>query len=165
MRRNRIKLRLNEESYRQLIRYLAQNKKIIQNPKTNFHSTLRYSEEVPLFSNPHIVKHIFGYFPIKISPETYYFDIFGNGCLVLGYENETVRDLHQYLEKKVQLQVPEKLNEMERKILGEYSRQNQYKIYSDSRPHITLTEGFWGNLDELPSFKHELVFNSFRWEV
>ena len=165
MRRNIIELQLNKEGYHQLTRYLVRNKEIIQNPITNFHSTLRYSEKVPLFSNPRIAKHIIGCFPIKISPETYYFDTFGNSCLVLRYENETVRELHHYLEKKVQLQDPEKLNDVERKILKEYSHQNQYKIYRDFSPHITLTGGFCGNLGELPSFKHELVFNSFSWNV
>ena len=165
MRRNIIELQLNKESYCQLKRYLAQNKEIIQNPITNFHSTLRYSEKVPLFSNPRIAKHIIGCFPIKISPETYYFDTFGNSCLVLRYENETVRELHHYLEKKVQLQDPEKLNDVERKILKEYSHQRQQEIRPYFRPHITLARGLKDNLNDLSSFKEELVFNSFSWNV
>lgn len=166
MRINRIKFQLNKKCYGQLIRYLAQNREIIQNPRADFHSTLRYSEEFPLFPSQHIAKHICNYFPIRISPKTYYFDIFGKDCLVLRYENETIRELHHYLKKEVGLQDPEKLNEIEREILKEYSRQKQPEIYPDFNPHITLTRAvFQGNLNELPSFKEELVFNSFHWEV
>ena len=93
-----IELLVDERSTEKILRFLKENEDLIQNPRKKFHSTFYYSNYTPIFERERIVNEIKDSLPLTISPESYFFEVFGEeNCLALRYENKRVR----LLKKKI----------------------------------------------------------------
>ena len=161
-----IKLNPDNKSKERIKRFLKENRKIIKNPKEDFHSTVYYSTKTPVFKRKGILKMINSFFPLVPSPESYYFNIFGERELVLGYRNPDVLKLKDEIILEALRQMIYEwsggLNDKERSILEKSSRKRDDKIYFDFNPHITLSKFFdKKGLEKLTEFEDEIIFDAF----
>lgn len=140
-----IELGLNEESIKLLEGYVKRFGKTLT-PRTEFHSTVYYSEDIHLCRDEESMHYLGGRLPIKLDPKTYSLDVFGKNELVLKYENESVREIELFLRKR--------------------KKENFFsKEYSSFSPHITLGKNFdREHLKFSPFLLNEaLMFDSFSW--
>ncbi len=140
-----IELRLNPESVTILEEYVKRFGKTLM-PRTEFHSTVYYSEEIHLCRDESSTRYLSERLPIKLDPKTYLLGVFGQNKLVLKYEHDAVREIEMFLRKR--------------------KNENFFsKEYSSFSPHITLGENFHRkHLEyEMPSFGEALALDSFSW--
>ena len=159
----------DSESKKNLRRFLNQNHGLVSSPKRDFHSTIHYSVENPVFQRDEISQKIRSRIPITISPENYSLDVFKDRELVLRYKSQVVRDLNDMLiNEGVRQMVVEypSLGEEERDILREYSLQIRSIVYDNFNPHLSLARNFnRDRLEDLTVFDEEIVFDDFAWVV
>ena len=97
--------------------------------------------------------------PVVLNQESYFFDIFEN-CLVLRYENETVREINEVILLDIERQRKEvwpNLNPKSKKVLYWFSKVGKILDYPEFNPHITFSKDFKGNPTEFPEFKNKIV--------
>tara|TARA_Y100000310_G_scaffold163852_1_gene163695 strand:+ start:7645 stop:8160 length:516 start_codon:yes stop_codon:yes gene_type:complete len=165
---NLIRLNPDERSVINLRRFLKENKEIISYPKENFHSTLSYTVETPIFQREGILQKIESRLPITLSPESYFFDIFGKDDLVLRFKSSKVLEIKSEIMQEAirytMLDLPNELSCRKIKILRKFLEQRANRIYFDFNPHITLAHSFdRSDLEKLTGFNEEIVFDSFDW--
>ena len=168
-----IELIVDERSTEKILRFLKENERLIQSPRKRFHSTLYYSNYTPIFERERIVDEIKDSLPLTIDPESYFFEVFGEGnCFALRYENKGVRLLKKKLTQEGFRQLTgdfhSSLSDAEIEIQKKYKRQKKNKktiIYPIFNPYITLSNLFHGSLDTLSPFTEKITFDGFKWVV
>ncbi|MDP3918678.1 MAG: hypothetical protein Q8Q35_02115 [Nanoarchaeota archaeon] len=157
-----ITLKVDGRSEEILRRYIEENG---FEGKNEFHSTLIYTEEVPIFRRGRLEIELKGRLPLELDSSTYSFDIFGSGNLVLKYENEEIESMRRLLRleaiRQSMVEWPD-LEEDEFDILRSHVLFRRSKVY-DMVPHITLAKSCDGNLEDLPDFTASLTFSDFNW--
>ena len=141
-----IELGLNEQSIKLLEEYIRRFGKTLT-PRTEFHSTVYYSESIHICRDEYSTRYLSERLPIKLNPETYSLDVFGNNNLVLKYENYSVKEIETFLRKRKN---------------GNPSFSNEYPNFN---PHITLGKNFDRKHLKFSTFLlgEKLVFDSFSW--
>lgn len=169
-----IELLVDERSTEKILRFLKENEDLIQNPRKKFHSTFYYSNYTPIFERERIVNEIKDSLPLTISPESYFFEVFGEeNCLALRYENKRVRLLKKKITREGFRQLTEdfhsSLSYAEIEIQKKYKRQKKNKktiIYPIFNPHITIAINFdKKDLEKLTGFNDIIIFDGISWTV
>ena len=160
-----IKLLVDSQGTDSLNEFLSENS---LNSREEFHSTLIYAKETPMFIRPEFTNQIKTYLPLVINPETYKLDVFG-GNLVLRYGSNLVRETQLTIIKqsfKHLIRAYDDLSGEEWDILGECLKQKRKSpIFSDFNPHITLAKQFHGESSNIGIPKIPLTFNRVYWKV
>ena len=120
-------------------------------PEQNFHSTILYSPNMHVSPEKKIKDEIFKFLPIFLNPSTYFLDLFGDlrNELVLRYENDDIRKIHEFLSHK-----------------NNYLNKKDISCYPEFNPHITLAKRVREDeLKQLDIFKEVLVLNDLFWKV
>ena len=94
--RSIVELLAERESEKQIVDFCQRYERLIPNPKNRFHSTVYHSSSFPVFGDLALLEKIKNKLPVVLNQESYFFDIFEN-CLVLRYENETVREINEVI--------------------------------------------------------------------
>lgn len=160
-----IKLLLEKASQHYMNNYLVEN---AFSPKEEFHTTLVYAEETPLFIRDNSIDMIKSVLPIRLHPPNYQLDIFDNN-LVLKYQDTIVERVHSTImgeALKHSIHGYEDLSEEELDILSESLKQKrQAPIYANLNSHITLAKKFQGDFSKIPLPKMQLMFDRVSWKV
>ncbi len=135
--------------------------------KEDFHSTVYYSEENPLFKTDDLERNVRELLPITLDASTYYTKIFGEGVLVLGYKDPLVDQLNRMLVEEADIQKTHDYsgihNLNKEGILRKHSNRTQKNQYSVFNSHIALKKGIYiFNANALPDFP--ICFNDIDWD-
>jgi hypothetical protein len=151
-----IKLLLDDSSSREIRNYLRDRNLPI---KDEYHTTLLYSEEFPVFKRRAFLQSLDGILPITLNPSSYEFAMFGKNDLVLRYNAEAVVELqdkaHAEAVRQMITEWPN-LRTHEKKILCTAPRMRESTVYP-LHLHITFVKNFTGHMN-LPSFIAPLRF-------
>ncbi|MEK6891406.1 MAG: hypothetical protein AABX03_04700 [Nanoarchaeota archaeon] len=160
-----VTLILDEESRNSLNDFLVDNS---LKPKGEFHSTLVYTEETPIFIRQHLIDPLRTYLPIKLSSGTYQFDVF-DSSLVLRYEHLSVRKMQlSVISESVRhsIHAYDDLSEEELDILRASVKEKRVsQIFYDFNPHITLAKSFQGDHRNIQPPRMQLTFDRIYWKV
>jgi len=159
-----VKLIPNEESNKEIKKYLNVNSRYIKFPKEEFHSTIFYSHTTPIFLRMHMEDNIKRYFPLQIIPNS--FEVFGEKDLVMKYENGVIQEIHNIIIKEGIKQMLNwgNLKSEEQEILRKSLCSKIKNIYIEFNPHITLAKNFNNEeLDKLTKFNQKISFDRIDW--
>ena len=164
-----IQLIPDKDSQNRLRDFFEENSNVIKNPKQRFHSTIHYSEEVPIFEREQIKGKISTFLPITLSPEVYSLNVFEDSILVLKYTNKKIEVLNKIIVKEALRQImaewPGELSKEELERLEESPLKRTSKVY-DYNSHISLATDFYKqDLEKLTSFEQPISFDSIEWNV
>jgi hypothetical protein len=156
-----IKLLLEDSSNQEIRNYLLDRNLPIKN---EYHTTLLYSEEFPVFKRRACLQSLDRILPITLDPSSYEFAMFGQRDLVLRYNAETVVALqdkaHAEAVRQMICEWPN-LNARERQILCAAPRMRESTVYP-LHLHITFVKNFIGDMN-LPPFTAPLRFVAIEW--
>ena len=159
-----VKLTASSESNEALKKYVNDNAQLIQGPKDEFHTTVLYTEEVPVFPREEVRRIEGEGLPLEVNPITYRFDVFGEGNLVLRYEDEGVTAIRSAVISEAIRQIICEwcdLRDEERKILERSMPRRKSTVYWDFSPHISIGKKFDPRLlNRLQPFTEPLVLES-----
>jgi hypothetical protein len=166
-------LSVNEDSKRRIRNFLEENKDLITLPfNEDFHSTLYYSTNNPIFERREMINEIESKLPLTIDPVSYFFDSFGRSDhLVLRYENSDViylrnKIIEESLKQSIGREYPG-LNKKEDALRQVYRKQSRYmddKLFN-FRPHITLSRNIFRPIEDLPLFLEPITFETYSWQT
>ena len=165
-----VRLNPNNESKKKIREFIDSNREVIKYPRENFHSTLFYSVETPIFKRKSILQKIESNLPIRIPKTKNSFDVFGESDLVLRYDSPKVMKLNEGIMNEALRQVineyPGRLSEEEVKILEIYTKQRRGIVYSKFNSHMAIATNFYRkDLEKLTDFNGTIIFDSFSWTV
>lgn len=160
-----IELILERESQKVVMDYCNRNERLILDPKSKgrFHSTVYFSENYPLFPDPKLLLDLKDKLPIKLNPQTYFFDVFER-CLVLRYDDEKVREINEMLKEDIERQrenVWPNLNSCGIRTVNQFNKEEEICKYFNFNPHLTFSKNFKEEeLKKLPPFEEFLILKS-----
>jgi len=163
-----VQLTLEHKSAERIKRFLTKNSNVIYEQKFGFHTTVHYSEEIPIFPRQPVLENIRKLLPIKLSPDTYRIDVFGEDVLVLRYESETIEKVNWMIINEGLRQCicewPDRLSDEELQRLRESPFIRKSPVYLDFNPHITLARNFdIENLEKIGCLEESITFDNFKW--
>jgi len=133
-------------------------------PKDNFHTTVFYAEESPIYMSPEIRGNVRGMLPITLNPATYSVDTFGD-IVVLRYEDKTVREINAFLIGEAVRQKVVEWPDLTGKRMQELALTNRVrtsKVHYTFNPHISLAiKDKRTNLDRFRHFRGNIRFTEF----
>ena len=131
-------------------------------PKDDFHTTVFYSEEHPLYPRRDVTDLLNDVLPLVIGPRTYALDCFGGGVPVLTYGSASQVDLREALRAlAVRHMISGPVDDAEEAILEGMKFFRTSKIF-DLNPHITLSKD---RIDFTPKqFMEPLVFDAYTFK-
>ena len=158
----------DEESRNKIQEYLEANESLVGLIKTRFHSTLLYTETVPVFPRRHIREELERSLPLGIDSTTFQLKLLGENELVIAYEDRKVQGMQELLVvegmRQVMIEYPFRLSEQEKLILKSYPNHRKSKIYEVFNPHITTARNIAPSvLEKLPPFQHTMTFDQISW--
>ena len=154
-----ITLKCDERSSERLRLYLQDNG---ISGKDEFHTTLFYNEEFPLFDRSDIREILeFEISRIELRPP-YLWDVFDPFCLVLKYHNSTITNLKRDLIERVKEQ-GEPINEEEWRILERHSKSRKNPVFNPYNLHMTVAKNYTGDIEDLPDFREPITFSELNW--
>jgi len=159
------KLLLDESSEGTLRRYVDSNSRLIVKPKNEFHSTVYYAEEFPIFESEGIVRKIREMLPVQLNPETFCFDVFED-YLVLTYSSEAVEEIKDVLVEEAVRQMITVWPNVENgdlAVLQASLPRRKTEIFN-SPPHISLAYNFHSS-ETLPPFREPLTLVDFVYQT
>ena len=136
-------------------------------PKTKFHTTVFYAEEIPLFKRADVCLEVYNRLPITLNPGGYSLDIFGENT-VLRYGDDRVKEINkallQYAVRQMICLWPD-LRGKERRELRQSQSQRVSEVYHEFNPHISFGKKIGiDRLTELESFNYPIRLTGFRWK-
>ncbi len=137
--------------------------------KSEYHSTIFYSRESPLFKNPVLEEGLRRSLPILVDSTVCSAQIFGEGDLVLAHNDRRIIALREYLIQEAVRQCvhgyfeeepdPKRLG-----IIAAHLSKRDNTLPYPLQPHVTIVKSFKGNVSQIQIPQIDLVYDQYEWE-